>query len=185
MWWRRKQRDFQAEIDAHLQLEADQLRADGLAPGEVEATAQRTFGNRTLAEERFYESARWMFLHHIVRDVRLAVRVLRKDATFGILAILGLALGIGLRTAIFALINAGIRLADRAAVQDPASYVGLNRRAQDGDFSYADYRYYQDRATTFVALGAESGRWPFVLGPVSNRTEAEDVEGRFESADFL
>ena len=31
MWWKRKQQDFNAEIEAHLQLEADQLRSEGTA----------------------------------------------------------------------------------------------------------------------------------------------------------
>lgn len=91
-------------------------------------------------------------------------------------------------TAIFAIINAGIRLGDRAALQDPTSYVGLSRRAQDTDFSYLDYRYYRDHATAFEAVNAESGRFGFMMGPFSSgkiATEAEEVDGRFESASFL
>ena len=53
MWRKRKQQDFQAEIEAHLQLEADQLRAEGKPPAEAMANARRAFGNRTIAEERF------------------------------------------------------------------------------------------------------------------------------------
>src|SRR5262249_41686473 len=158
---RRKQEDFSAEIEAHLQLEADELRSEGLTPGEAQSAARRAFGNRLLAEERFYESGRWMFLDHLVRDVRFAARVLKKDARFTTLAILGLALGIGASTAIFALINASIRSSDDAAVQDPASYVGLNRLINGrprGDFSYSEYRYYRDHAAAFQAVKAESGR---------------------------
>jgi len=33
MRWKRKQQDFNAEIEAHLQLEADQLRLEGLTFG--------------------------------------------------------------------------------------------------------------------------------------------------------
>src|SRR5271166_6934868 len=124
MLWRRKQQDFNAEIEAHLQLEADELRSEGVSPSDAQAAARRTFGNRTSAEERFYESARWMFWDHLVRDVRFAARVLTKDATFSALAILGLALGIGLSTAIFALINAAVQ-SETGEVQDPASYVEL------------------------------------------------------------
>src|SRR5713226_1051356 len=98
MWWRRKQQDFSAEIEAHLQLEADQLRAEGVTPAEAQAAARRAFGNRRSAEERFYESTRWMFVHHFIRDVRFAVRVLKKDTTFSSLAVLGLALGLAVST---------------------------------------------------------------------------------------
>jgi predicted permease len=190
MWWKRKQHDFNAEIEAHLQLEADQLRAEGLAPAEAQAAARRGFGNRTAAGERFYESSRWMLWDHLVRDVRFAVRAMRKDAAFSALAILGLALGIGLSTAIFALIDAVV-VSETATVRDPASYVGLygvvNGRPRDS-LSYSDYRYYQDRAAAFRTVEAESGRQPFILGPLSKAgkgSEAEDVEGRFVSAGFL
>lgn len=188
--WNRKQHDFNAELEAHLQLEADQLRTEGLAPHEAQAAARRGFGNRTAAEERFYESSRWMLWDHLARDVRFAARVLKKDAAFSVLAILGLALGIGLSTTIFALIEAAV-VSETATVQDPASYVGLygivNGRPQDS-LSYSDYRYYRDHATVFQTMEAASGREQFILGTISSAgpgTEAEDVTGRFVSANFL
>lgn len=48
--WKRKQQDFNAELEAHLQLEADQLRSEGLAPGDAQMAAWRALGNRTSAE---------------------------------------------------------------------------------------------------------------------------------------
>src|SRR5579863_2269797 len=131
MWWKRKASDFKAEMDAHLELEADDLRSEGLSPAESKAAARRALGNRTSAEERFYESGRWMFGEHLLRDLRFAARLLVKDAKFSILAVLGLGLGIGVSTAIFALIMSTMRLEDRASLQDPASYVGLMNRARD------------------------------------------------------
>jgi putative ABC transport system permease protein len=192
MFWRRKQRDFNAEIEAHIQLEADQLRADGLTPKEARAAAIRAFGNRTLAEERFYESRRWMFLDNLFRDVRFATRVLMKDFRFSAMAILGLALGIGSSTAIFALINTAIHVRAEMGETDPG-YVGVTRAEKghpraDASLSYPDYLYFQSRATAFRAIKAESGRFGLILGaPIvaGQRTEAEDVQGRFESANFL
>src|SRR2546430_14458104 len=141
MWWKRKQRDFQAEIEAHVQLEADELRAQGLANADAEAAARRAFGNRTVAAERFYESGRWMWWDHLTRDLRFAARVLLKDARFSALAVLGLALGLGVSTAIFTLIVTSLKL---SSVPDPASYVGLNQfekgRQPGMDGSYAEYR---------------------------------------------
>src|SRR5579863_1124302 len=104
MWWKRKQQDFRDEIEAHIALEADELRSEGVAPAEAQATAHRAFGNRTAAQERFYESSRWMLLSHLIRDIRFAARILIKDRRFSSLAVLGLALGIGVSTAIVSLI---------------------------------------------------------------------------------
>lgn len=86
---KRRQQDFDAEIEAHLQLEADQFRSEGLTEAEARLAALQAFGNRTSAQERFYESARRMFFHHLARDVRLAVRVLKKDGTFSAVAVAG------------------------------------------------------------------------------------------------
>jgi len=76
MWLRPKQQDSNAELDAHLQLEIEQLVSEGLSPEEVQAAAPRAFGNRLAAEERFCESGRWMFWDPLARDVRFAARVL-------------------------------------------------------------------------------------------------------------
>src|SRR5712692_2647977 len=185
MWRKRKHSDFRAEIDAHLQLEADQLRAEGISPAEADAAARRAFGNQTAAEERFYESRRWMFWDHLIRDLRFAVRMLTKDPRFSILAILGLALGIGVSTAIFTLINASLE--PNEVRQDANSYVGLTRvlngRAH-GDFSYSEYCYYRDHAANFRLVTAGSGRERFLMGQISGG-EAEEVQGRFASANFL
>jgi predicted permease len=192
MFGKRKQSDFNAEIEAHIELEAERLREDGLTPEEAREAALRTFGNRTLAEERFYESGRWMFLDNLFRDVRFAARVLMKDARFSVLAILGLALGIGLSTSIFALINTAIHARAEMGETDPG-FFGI-ARVEKGHphsevmLSYPDYVYFQSRATAFRAIKAESGRFGLILGaPVvaGQRTEAEDVQGRFESANFL
>jgi predicted permease len=188
MWSKRKQQDFKAEIEAHLQLEADRLRAEGLPPGDAQSAACRAFGNRTAAEERFYESSHWMLFDHLLRDLRFASRMFAKEAVFSILAVLGLALGIGVSTAIFALFNAAAALfAD--TVQDSASYVTLSSftNGRQLNLSYADFRYYRDRATVFRSVDCYSSRQRLVLGPtaIGTRADAEDIDARFVSANFM
>jgi predicted permease len=175
-WRKRKPLDFQAEIDAHLALEADALRAEGQA--DPEAAARRAYGNRTAAEERFYESGRWMPLDHLLRDLRFATRVLMKDLRFSTLAVLGLALGIGVSTAIFALANASYQ----AGMAAPPGYTRVFRVVDGlpgGDFSYSEYRAFQDQAKSFRSFDAESGHERFILSPLAAGSEPEEVEGRF------
>src|SRR6185295_17175955 len=52
---RRSDDDFAREIQAHLELEAERLAADGLPADEARAAARRRFGNVTRACERFRE----------------------------------------------------------------------------------------------------------------------------------
>jgi predicted permease len=95
--------DFNEEIKAHIQLEADRLMDEGLSRREAETAARRAFGNVTGSRERFYERGRWLQMDNLKADVRYALRRIRKSPVWSATVILSLALGIGFNTAIFSL----------------------------------------------------------------------------------
>src|SRR5690349_12930645 len=103
---RRTAVDFKEELRSHIELETDRLISEGMAPEEARTAAHRRFGNVTVAEERFYESNRTIWLDDLRRDVAYSLRSIAKHPGFAVTAILTLALGIGANTAIFTLLDA-------------------------------------------------------------------------------
>src|ERR1700722_1140384 len=101
MWWRkRKPSDFSDEIEAHLQLEIDRLRAQGLSLEAARLAARRSFGNVTHAQERYYEAGRLSWADAVSQNIRFGLRMLARNPGSSALAIAILALGIGANTAI-------------------------------------------------------------------------------------
>jgi putative ABC transport system permease protein len=101
---KRSEKDFAAELQAHIEIEAERLRAEGVP--DAQAAARRAFGNITAAEERFYESRRRLWAEHLAQDLRYGVRTLLRSPGFSAIAIGVIALGICANTTIFSVMNA-------------------------------------------------------------------------------
>jgi hypothetical protein len=62
-----------------MEIEADQLRDEGLTPHDASRQARRSMSNLTGNLERYYEASRWMWLGQLRQDLRHAFRQLRKS----------------------------------------------------------------------------------------------------------
>ena len=106
MFRKRSGVDFLAEIEAHIELEAARLREQGMSEEDALSAARRAFGNRTTAQEQFYERSRWLWLDTIRQDLRLAIRLLAKTPSWTVVLVLTAALGIGASVAMFSVVYA-------------------------------------------------------------------------------
>jgi putative ABC transport system permease protein len=155
---RRIYHDLSEEIQEHLEEEIDELVASGMSREEATHAARRNFGNATLIEERGREVWQWPSMDSLVADIRYALRMLRKDRSFTVVAVFTLAVGIAVNTAVFTAFDVTLR---PIQATDPGRIVSIHRSSLQEEnvwnFNYPDYLYYRAHNQVFEDLFAAAG----------------------------
>jgi predicted permease len=103
---RQMDRDIDDEIASHLAEATEEYVRQGLSSEDARRAAQRSFGGVTQTKEVYRQVRSFIWLEELSRDVRYALRTLRKSPTFTATATATLALAIGANTAMFSVLNA-------------------------------------------------------------------------------
>jgi predicted permease len=101
---RRAEREIDDELAFHVEMETQANLARGMAPAEARRAALDAFGGVVQAKEMVRE-VRTLRIESLWQDVRAAARMLRANARFTVAAAGMLAVGIGLATAMFTVVD--------------------------------------------------------------------------------
>ena len=92
---RRADDEMTREMRAHLDLIADDLERQGMAPEAARVAARRAFGGLEQVREQHRDARSIVWIEQLLQDLRHAVRGLRKSPGFSIAALLSIVLGVG------------------------------------------------------------------------------------------
>jgi predicted permease len=154
----RKEAELREELQFHLEEEAEQRQARGLAEDEARWAARRELGNLTRVHENTRAMWGWTILEQLAQDVRYAFRTMAAHRLFTTLVVLCLALGIGANTAIYSFMDS--ILLRSLPVSDPESLVVLNWHAKIRSRDFV-MRAMSGSSWGDSKLGTMSGMFPF------------------------
>lgn len=96
------------ELRTHLDLETAYNVRQGMAPADAARAARLALGGAQSVREHVGDARGFRVLDHVVRDIRFALRQLRRTPAFTTSIALTLAIGIGATTAVFAVLDSVI-----------------------------------------------------------------------------
>jgi macrolide transport system ATP-binding/permease protein len=147
-------RDLAEEMRLHKELKERELIGTGVEAEEAPYAAQRRLGHLTGIRETVYEMNSVAVLDGLWRDLRYALRSLRKRAMFTSVIVLSLALSIGANTSVFSVVDAlllrplPVPKGDQVIAIDTAA----SRLTQYGGSSYLDFEDFHARSRSFQDL---------------------------------
>jgi len=165
--------DVADELEFHIDMIASRLMGEGVPPDQARIRAREEFGDferaRTqceqigVKEERRHEWGE--LLDSLAKDIRFALRSLRRAPGFAATIVITLALGIGASTAIFSIVR-GVLLRPWP-FSDPERLVRIWEVSPRGDdhniVSIGNYVSWREQARSFATIGAHSAPFGVTL----------------------
>jgi macrolide transport system ATP-binding/permease protein len=177
----RREREFAEELESHLQMHIeDNLRA-GMSAEEARREAALQLGGVERTKQAYRERSTLPLVESLLSDLRFAIRQLGRNRGFAVVAIVVLALGIGVSVAIFGFVDAA--LLEPLPYANPGRLMSVNESSVETPrwpLSYPEYVDWQRLNKSFSSLDVYSGTGYLLRSPSgAEPVQAERVSGGF------
>jgi predicted permease len=182
---RRVERELDDELAFHIEREAQKLLAAGARPEEARARARARFGSASLTADECRDVRGADFVDASLRDVRDALRSVRRAPLVAVTIVATIALGLGLAAAAFTLFNAIVLRVD--AVRDPGALFAVEKTRSAGSaagssdrprFSLQEYEDLRSQTGVFDGVFAQ-------LPDITSRIDGRMMEGHLVTGNFF
>jgi predicted permease len=157
------------ELRAHLEMQAAANRAAGMPPDEAHYAARRQFGPLDGIKEQARDQRGWVWLEQTWKDFRYALRSLRRSPGFTTVAVLSLAVGIGVNSTLFSALDATFL---RPLPFKNADEIVRFHRPQ---FSYPEYEELRAATPSLASLAAVSRHGALLQGTENSELLSRDL----------
>lgn len=176
--------ELEEEIQAHLAIEVKRLMEAGQTREEAEAYARRQLGRQALVMELTREAWGWSRVSQFWQDLSYAARVLRRQPTFTVAAMLSLALGIGAATAVFSIFDMVYLRPLPYSDGGRLVWVGITLPSLGGEFLLSpDYVAWRRDNHVFEQLAATQGSFTSTM--ILGGADSVEVRAGRVSANFF
>ncbi len=176
------ERELDEELDFHLEKQVETFIAAGQSRREAIRRARLVLGGPHQIKEECRDARGVGLVEDLAKDLRYGLRRLRKSPGFTAIALVTLALGIGVNTALFSVVS-GVLLSP-LPYSRPDELVTLHARKPEwgtGSISFPNFRDWRKEQRSFTAIAIQRSN-DFSL---TGRDAAEAGQGRFVSSEFF
>ena len=179
-----REEDIVKELQFHVDERVADYIASGVPPAEARRRAAVEFGGVTQTKEAIRDQDSWRVLDNILRDLRFAIRSLRRTPVFAMTAAVVLGLGIGANATVFTIVNTVLL---RPLPFDRADDIVQVRRrtpsGSGGSFAMHDYLALTTQRGALSALAIldvfSAGRYTLLTADAAETITACRVSAQF------
>ena len=169
------------DIRDHIERETRDNIERGMPPEEARHAALRKFGNITRVKEDTREVWSRVWLEQLLQDIRYGLRMLLRNPGFAAVVILTLALGIGMNTAVFSVVNTVLLRPLACPHPERLVWIGdYDPNIKTSTVDSPDFCFWREHAQSYTGMAAYGPQQAAMVTP----KEAQQVSGVAIAGDF-